>query len=265
MSEFDAATAVEPAGDGTYRATIADGWDIGGIPNGGYLLTVVGRAVLDAAGRPDPIAVNARFLLPTLPGPVTVRTELVRAGKYHATVRASLHQDDRETMAVVATVGDLSSSPDDSPLAPPPPELGNPGDGVGRAEGGSYVPPPIVDKVELRMDRNTTGFASGAPSGAGVMRAWMRFADGREPDSLAMLTFVDALPPAVFETAVTPAWTPTVELSVHCLRRPGAGWVACATEVGAIVGDYLTEDGRVWDAAGRLVAVSRQLAMMPRG
>ena len=45
-SRFDADTEVVPVGDGL-RTVIADGWDIGGKPNGGYVLASLVRAELE--------------------------------------------------------------------------------------------------------------------------------------------------------------------------------------------------------------------------
>jgi len=45
------ATAVVPAGDGSYRGTIAAGWDIAGNANGGYLLAMGARAPVTATGQ----------------------------------------------------------------------------------------------------------------------------------------------------------------------------------------------------------------------
>ena len=47
------ASAVDAAGDGTWTATIQPGWDIRGNANGGYLMTVAARAMIEATGRPD--------------------------------------------------------------------------------------------------------------------------------------------------------------------------------------------------------------------
>lgn len=45
LSEFDTDTAVRSATDGRYDATISERWDIVGVPNGGYSLAVVVRAL----------------------------------------------------------------------------------------------------------------------------------------------------------------------------------------------------------------------------
>ena len=61
---FAKATAVASRGDGTYDAEVAPGWDIAGNANGGYLLSIAGRAMADAAGRPDPVTITAHYLSP---------------------------------------------------------------------------------------------------------------------------------------------------------------------------------------------------------
>ncbi len=41
---FDAITTLQPAGDGAFTADVHPDWTIGGKPNGGYLLALLGRA-----------------------------------------------------------------------------------------------------------------------------------------------------------------------------------------------------------------------------
>ena len=54
MAQFDDDTAVEPTGDGRFGAEIADRWNIGDAPNGGYLVSVALTAVRASVLRPDP-------------------------------------------------------------------------------------------------------------------------------------------------------------------------------------------------------------------
>lgn len=43
--EFDAATALKPVAEGRWSGEIADGWDFAGLPNGGYLMSIVVQAI----------------------------------------------------------------------------------------------------------------------------------------------------------------------------------------------------------------------------
>ena len=75
----------------------------------------------------------------------------------------------------------------------------------------------------------------------------------------------DCFAPAVFNSGVGhTSWVPTIELTVQVRGRPAPGYLAASFRTRAITGGYLEEDGEVWDGAGNLVALSRQLALAPR-
>lgn len=259
---FAGDTAVRPAGDGRWAAEIRPGWDIGGNANGGYLLTLAVRAMIEATGRPDPVTVTGHYLAPGKPGPITVTTEVVKQGRTFTTVVGSLRSADRRLLAVLGTFGDLTTAAgpervDAAPPALPPPEeciVLRPTEGF---------PPPFMGRVDLRLHPDDAGFGSGTPSGEPRVRGWFRLHD--EPiDTLGLLLAVDAFPPTAFNARLPVAWTPTVELTAHVRARPAPGWLRCAFTTRFVTGGFLEEDGEVWDAAGRLVAQSRQLALIPR-
>ena len=122
--------------------------------------------------------------------------------------------------------------------------------------------PGLSLRVDTRLDLATAGWAFGQPSGEPVLRAWMRFADGREPDPLALLTFADALPPTSFAMGNL-GWAPTVQLQVLVRALPAPGWCLVEARSSEIAGGWVDEDYRIWDSTGRLVAQSRQLARAP--
>jgi acyl-CoA thioesterase len=93
------------------------------------------------------------------------------------------------------------------------------------------------------------------------MSLWLRFKDGRDADSLALAMLVDAAWPAVMEIGA--AGSVTVEMTVHVRARPVPGWLACRVSTRYVIGGYHEEDFEIWDAAGTLVAQSRQLALLP--
>ena len=96
-----------------------------------------------------------------------------------------------------------------------------------------------------------------------MLQGWFRLNDEREPDPQSLLLAVDALPPVTFDLGLI-GWAPTLELTVHVRARPAPGWLKLRHATRNVAGGYFEEDCEVWDAAGRLVAQSRQLARMPR-
>ena len=75
---------------------------------------------------------------------------------------------------------------------------------------------------------------------------------------------VDALPPVVFNLGAR-GWAPTVELTWYMRAVPVPGDLRVATASQDVGGGWFDEESVVWDAAGRLVAQSRQIARLGRG
>lgn len=259
LATASAVTRVRPD---LWEGEIAPGWDIVGAANGGYLLVMAARAASAAAGRVDPITVTAHYLAPGRPGPVTVATEVVKAGSRLTTVSATLQSPDRPLLRLLGSFGDLEDSSGVVRLEAGPPDLPPPEVCV-PIEPTDTFPPPFMGRVELRLppERATAWGTGGAPR----VEGWFRLRDGEPNDTLALLLAVDAFPPTVFFTDLPVAWVPTVELTAHVRARPAAGWLRCAFTTRFITGGFLEEDGEVWDSADRLVAQSRQLALVPRG
>ena len=126
------------------------------------------------------------------------------------------------------------------------------------------VGPALMDRLDCRLQPGDDGFRDGAPSGAPLMRGWFALAHGEAIDSIALLLAADAFPPPVFNTDLPVAWVPTVELTVHVRAIPAPGPLQCSFRTRFLHDGLLDEDGEIWDSTGRLVAVTRQLALMPR-
>jgi acyl-CoA thioesterase len=276
--EFDTDTAVHriapepvasPATTSTYGALFSDGWNIGDKPNGGYVMATAVRAMqselaLHSDGAHiDPLTVTGHYLRPSEPGPVEIAVEVVRAGRLMATVEASVMQAGKERVRCIATFGNFDAITGPTTVTARPPEVPPPAECVDRRPFGTGPTsvPSIQARLVTRMHPDT-GWVNGRPSGNASVSGWLGFADGREPDTVSLPLFADAFAPAVFELLKDSGWVPTIELTVHIRARPAPGLLAARFATTNLVNGLLDEEGELWDSEGRLVAQSRQLAML---
>lgn len=261
--EFDAAMAL--AGDGPVFGAVLDGrWDGHEGANGGFLLSLATRAVGAVLPFPDPLVVSGYFLRPGSPGPAEIRTEVIRSGRTTAFGQASLCRDGKEVLRATAAYTDLAAAAargGRSYASIKPPDLPPPAQCQVLRRAAN---PPITfaERIEHRVTELPGWVTRTPPSGSPVYEGWMRFADGREPDLLSLPLFVDAVAPAALELGLRRMTT--VELTVYLRARPAPGWLAYRTLTRYLADGYFEEDAEVWDSAGRLVAQSRQLALVLR-
>jgi hypothetical protein len=270
-SEYDAHIAVTRTAPGEFATELDGGWVVGGGVNGGYLLGVVGNAIrASVPGKPDPISVSAYYLSASVPGPARIATQVKRNGGSVATVAAELWQgapgEGSVRLTALATYGDLGALPGGVETTAAEPDLPP----RGRCVPNTMAPEdvrrmaPMMERFDMLFHPEQVGWAVGQPSGNGVISAWFRLKDGREPDPISLLTVVDLLPPVTFDLG-RPGWAPTLELTAHVRAVPAPGWLKVRHETRNVAGGMFEEDCEVWDSAGRLVAQSRQLARLPRG
>jgi acyl-CoA thioesterase len=243
-----------------FPTTVSDRWNIiGGVPNGGYLLALCVRALAATLPHPDPLVVAASFLRPGAPGPADVQTELVRRGRRIATGEARLVQDGKEVVRALGSFADLAAANGRTVVLGEPPRLPPPDECETLDTSASPPEISIVNRYEYRF-AEPPGWTRGQPSGDPRHEFWLRFSDGRPVDALTLPLVVDAAAPAVLELGE--AGSSTVELTVHLRGRPEPGWLACRMSTRHLIDGFHEEDFEVWDETGRLVAQSRQLALL---
>jgi acyl-CoA thioesterase len=276
--ELDADTLLVPdtAGDGgvfgaagaqvlRWRCELTDRWTIATGLNGGYIAAVLARAAILSSSHPDPLAMTTHYLERPSPGPAELAVEILRQGRSHTSLEVRLLQEDgdggRAVVKAAATVA-LGRRRDPGPFdfQSPPPELPPPDqcfDFV-RPDGGQS----LLDRLQYRV-ADPGGSLVDAGGGIALVQGWIRLADGRPADAVAVPLFLDCWAPAVFgrvERALG-GGVPTIEMTVHWRGPVGPGWHLARFTTGTVAGGYLEEDGELFDEEGRLVAMSRQLAL----
>ena len=286
-------------------ALVAPGGSTPPAVNGGVLIATVLRAVLDCSPLPHPVATSAHFLRVAKLAPAQIEVTWLKTGRTAATARATLLQDGQPVLETTVTTGTVpaSSTVPTSSTGPGRPgngQVAGGGTGTGPAADSPVadstagelhwtdappVLPPAGQCVELGTWRGTVaddgtagyaaqirmlfdpaviGWVNDQPSGLPEMRGYFALREPRDPDALLLALAVDGLPPVVFGLGAT-GWAPTVELTMYMRMVPAPGPLRVAARCRHVSGGWFDEEAEVWDAAGNLVAQSRQIARVGRG
>lgn len=271
VSEYDDVIRLEPTDQpATRRGAFTQDWMIGNAVNGGVVMAAALNALREhLAADPDevtehldPVVVSAYFMTASALGAFTASTELMRAGRRLTTGQVSVHQEvdggQVERMRAIASFGNLDGT--DTYRQSAAPDLPPPDECVSAQQ----APPDFLrhnhflDRVDIRLDPATAGWAVGKPSMRGLIQGWLRLRDQREPDTTMLALALDAFPPVAFDLGLY-GWTPTLEFTGHIRRRPAPGWLRVMLTTQNVGGGLLEEDAQIWDSTGALVAQSRQL------
>jgi acyl-CoA thioesterase len=264
-------TSVRALSPGRYAATMDPSWWIINGPNGGYVAAVILRAIVaevaDATRRPRTLTVH--YLRAPTAGPVEIEVVLERSGRTVTNVSARLVQDDRLialALAAVASDRDTPVSFDETP-------------GLPLADDGSALPTPEqIVPADVDPDRDVPmrvhydqrwvlgdlPFQSRGPGASARCGGWIRPAEAEPIDEVVLAAMADAWLPPIFSRVDHPLAVPTIDLTIHFRALPQDPYDHCFVVFDSPLAQsgYLVEHGRILDRRGRLLAESRQLAVV---
>ena len=262
MTSFEQDTAVRKTGPGAYEADISTAWWVVRGPHGGYLASILLRALVDTVDDADraPRSLTVHYAAAPQEGMVTVHTEVVRSGSSLSTVQARMTQGDKTVAIALGAFSKSWGGLDYSDTSMPeslPVDQGFP---IHEADG----VPPFLKQFHMMATMGDTPFSGAANAKLG---GWFRLAEPQAADAVVVATLMDAWPPVVFPVATEPLVAPTVDLTIH-FRAPlpqagaepddhylGVFWSHLARD------GFFEEDGELWSKDGVLLAQSRQLAL----
>lgn len=265
---YDRETAIRNVGPGRWLADIGAAWNINVNPNGGYAQAPLLKAMAaEVAAHPDPASATTHYLRPAVADEqAEISVEVIRQGRRTSTVRGMMVQQDKVRLESIATFIDLGAeAQSDWQLDIAPPPIAPPQDCLDRALVHQDVDLPLLSRVEVLVDPASVEPARDGEVGAearATVSGWIRFADERPIDSMALTLLADCFPPSIFSAFGRVGWVPTIELTVHVRRRPVPGWIQARFVTSDIAGATLVEDGTLWDESGAVVAQARQLALV---
>ncbi len=258
---FSEVSAVVARGTGTFDARVDESWTIGGRPNGGYLLAILGQAAATVTAHPDVIAASAHYVRSPEPGPVVVTTNVLRDGRSASQVRAEMAQGGQTCVEALLTLSALDHAAEPYWDCGLPPKIETPYEEcfplAPQLPSGTRV--AIMEQIEVRLEPVASGFTKGQPSGSGQLRGWLTLPRGEDFGPASLLFAVDAFPPATFDIELA-GWVPTLSMTAFVRAVPASGPVRVLQRAHLIDGQRVDESCFIWDSGGRLVAQGTQLA-----
>ncbi|MEX0768199.1 MAG: thioesterase family protein [Microthrixaceae bacterium] len=272
MTTFSSQTAVTRIDKGRYSAEMDRSWWIVSGPNGGYVATIVLRAICAEVDEPrrSPRSISLQFLRVPQEGEVLIEVVVERSGRSVSNVSARMTQNGQllvMAMAVLAESRESSLSFDELP-------------GLPLLADGSVV--PTADQLdEESLDASREVPMSGhyeqrwviggppfepLPFGQSLARTggWLRPVGGEPIDALTLTAMTDAWLPPIFSRVSETLLVPTVDLTIHLRGLPADPYDFCFVLFESPVArdGYLIEHGQIFDSQGLLLAESRQLAVV---
>ena len=257
MHIFDKDILIEPREPFSYSGHITGNWSVNGVPDGGYLMAILAKAMLQHSEMKSTPIITANFLNRCEPGDVRVLIEKMSTSRQFDRLQARLFQNGDEkirsfgTFANQSDVCTVESYEVSGPQVPaiekciPVPEIPN------------YS---FFSQMDIRLDPNCAGWMSGKLSDTSEIKGWIKFKKDRPFDQLSILLIADSFPPAVIASQGMVAWIPTLEFSANVRNIPTTDWLKCIFRTRFITCGLLEEDGEIWDQTDQLIAISRQIA-----
>jgi hypothetical protein len=261
---FDRDTAIRRVDERRFVAEIADGWQAGRGPHGGYLAAILLRALIATVAEPAraPRSLTVHYASSPHLGEVQITTEIVRQGRSLSTLSARMEQDG-ETVALAISAFSLPwRAPEARELempevAPPDPErISSPPL--------HKLGPPFARNLVLQPRVGVAPFG-----GATGMRigGWTGLVDPRPIDPLSLALYSDAWFPPSFIALSEPAKAPPVDLTIHFrdpLRVTEDPLELCLAifRTRLLHEGFFEEDGVIWAADGTVLVQSRQLGIV---
>jgi acyl-CoA thioesterase len=261
MSKFERDTSVNEVEPGVFEGHVSRDWWIVFGPNGGFLAAMLVKAMGAAVDDHTRAARSLTIHYTAAPseGPIRIRTAVERAGGSLTTVSARMEQEDRlialalgAFSAARAPAIEFNEAP--APTVPLPEE-------VTPYEARRDLP-PFTRQWEVRPAVGVEPFTG--TDGSTLTGGWIKPLDEHPIDAALVAQLTDAWLPAVFIRLSEPNAVPTIDLTIHFRADlpldPDYVLVTFETRVSA--GGFIEEDGHIWSRDGRLIAHSRQLALL---
>ncbi|MCK7595993.1 thioesterase family protein [Microbulbifer sp. CAU 1566] len=218
-----------------------------------------------AEGSPEDTALRSMtisFVAPAATGELESRAQVLRAGRSAVQLEAHAHQGEQVVTAALASFGKprtstISVVPDKAPEFREPQAC----EALPYIEG---LVPEFTQHFDYRIAAGAMPYSG---SSEPCLGGWIRFKESAGPATTGhLLALIDAWPPAVlsmlkdFAPASSLTWTLELMPAAFQAQTDSGDWWQYLAEVEQAEDGYAAIQARLWNAEGKLIALSRQTA-----
>lgn len=260
-SVFDQAIALEHAGADWYHGHTHEAWANMVGPFGGSTAATMLNAILQHPKRHgDPLALTLNYAGPVADGRFDIEARPVRTNRSNQHWVLEMRQGDEVVTTATALTGLRRETWSETESAPP--EVPAPEE-LPRASEDRGV--RWISNYDMRFVTGGWDDVAEEGSESSTTTMWIRDAQERPLDHLALTALGDSFFPRSFLRLGRPVPAGTVTLSVYYLATAdelaahGADFVLGSVHSHRFHGNYHDESARLWSRDGTLLAVSNQL------
>lgn len=260
-NNFNATTKIQTTENKDHhKLQISKLWNVGRIPNGGYLMAYVAKSMAECLVHPHPVSVTAYYLDKSENIQACVSHEILREGRSISTISSRLIQNQQEKVHFTAAFSDLNKSKGENFCEQGAPEICAFEDAIAVTEVAPHL--RMYEQFNMRFGPACVGWNKGHYKDKAEMHAWLEFADQSKFDVFSLLMVADVLPPVIFTRFGANGWVPTIEMTVSIRALPQCSRLQIRGKTRYLTQGFLEEDVEIWDDQGNILALSRQLAKL---
>ena len=264
FKQFENSIAIDRSDENLFSMTPSKDYFVGNTPHGGYLTSVMQKAISLSMPHSHLINSNTLYLDRTEPREISIKVEKIRESRGSSVGQVSLIQDDKLRCMMTGICSDFHYMNGVNDLQTHPPKIFN-------EERDSFVSLNFDNKEESI----TPSFIKQTKCEIAIKHAWWLkneadlgdearcsgfiSMDDEIPNQFVLSFYSDFFPPVVMNKYGPLGWVPTLSLTTNIRQLPTTSELFMDVIAKDLNKGFFEQDCQIWDLNKNLVATSRQL------
>ena len=264
FKQFENSIIIDRSDENIFSMTPSKDYFVGNTPHGGYLTSVMQKALSLSMPHQHVINSNTLYLDRTEPKEICIQVKKVRESRGSSVGQVSLIQDDKLRCMMTGICSDFNFMKGVNDLETLPPKIFN-------KERDSFIPlnfenkqegftPSFIKQTKCEIAKQHAWWLKNEDDLGDEARCAGFISMGEEiPNQFVLSFYSDFFPPVVMNKYGPLGWVPTLSLTTNIRQLPTTGELFMDVIAKDLNKGFFEQDCQIWDLNQNLVATSRQL------